>query len=271
MPVPRENQPMSRLAENGLIEELDLEAVVGWSVDVYRDHLEMIVPFAVFAVFALIFEASLELVDALLDVGPNLSVTVDPELPAEVLRIELTDGMVAAFVAGAIGNAVLLVLAGLTAVGTAFLVAGDVAAGSERTLERRLWLATTRLPALLVAALLATVLVVIGLFLLIVPGLYLAGRLSLAGPAIVIGRRGPVAGLRTSWALTEGGTVQTLGIVVLGVLAVAVVAAIPFVGPVISTLVVLPLFALALGYLYVGAGGDASVETRRGSNGPSEV
>ncbi len=60
------------------------------------------------------------------------------------------------------------------------------------------------LPFYFVASLVSTLMVFVGL-LLIVPGLYLIGRVALAGPVVVVeGKRDPVAAIARSFALTKG-------------------------------------------------------------------
>ncbi len=72
----------------------------------------------------------------------------------------------------------------------------------------------------LVAAVAAIALSLAGLFLLVLPGIYLAIRLSLAVPAVAVEQLGPVAALRRSWALTASAQLwRVLGLMAL-VLAV---------------------------------------------------
>lgn len=81
----------------------------------------------------------------------------------------------------------------------------------------------------LIGGSLATVvLVVIGLILLIVPGIYLLLRLSLVVPAIMIDGEGPLEGLGESWDRTGGNVVTVLG-VFLVFWFVGVLAAVPVV------------------------------------------
>ncbi|GAB3029533.1 glycerophosphoryl diester phosphodiesterase membrane domain-containing protein [Natronobiforma cellulositropha] len=54
--------------------------------------------------------------------------------------------------------------------------------------------------------------VIIGLILLIIPGIYLGLRLSLAFPAIVIDDQGMMEGLETSWEVAKGNLLKLLGI-----------------------------------------------------------
>lgn len=79
-----------------------------------------------------------------------------------------------------------------------------------------------------------------GLFLLIVPGLYLVGRLLFVLPVMACETRNPIEALKRSWALTEGNGFRLLafvlflllGILMIGVLLGGVGAAIGVVGTV---------------------------------------
>lgn len=57
--------------------------------------------------------------------------------------------------------------------------------------------------------------VIVGLFLFILPGLYVGGRLLLAFPATVLDREGPLDSLSTSWSLTSGVSLKALGLLIL--------------------------------------------------------
>ena len=79
---------------------------------------------------------------------------------------------------------------------------------------------------LLVASLLQGIVVVVGLLLLIVPGIILALGLSLTGYLIVEQNMGPVDAMKESWRLTVGSKLNIfligfvgLGVVILGLLA----------------------------------------------------
>lgn len=66
----------------------------------------------------------------------------------------------------------------------------------------------------LVAVLLAAAPVALGLLALVVPGVYVALRLFLVIPAVVVGERGPVDALYASWELTDGMVLTLLGVYV---------------------------------------------------------
>jgi hypothetical protein len=84
-----------------------------------------------------------------------------------------------------------------------------------------------RLIVLFVSVLIGGIGVILGLFLLVIPGVYLWVRLYLAPPAVIVDDCGPVEALGESWSRTAGNTVTVFGValavVLLGVGASAVV------------------------------------------------
>ena len=72
----------------------------------------------------------------------------------------------------------------------------------------------------LLAAFVAGVVVVVGLLLLVLPGLYLFTRLYLVVPAVMLGDDGPLEALGSSWDRTDGSVLTVAG-VVLAVFAVS--------------------------------------------------
>jgi hypothetical protein len=75
--------------------------------------------------------------------------------------------------------------------------------------------ALARLFTLIVAGLIAVVLVVVGLFALIIPGLWLAGSFSVLSAVVALEDVGPVAALRRSFALVRGRWWPTVGFLLL--------------------------------------------------------
>lgn len=69
-----------------------------------------------------------------------------------------------------------------------------------------------------------TPLFLIGLSLLVLPGLYIGGRLLLAFPACVLDREGVVESLSTSWELTSDVSLRTFGLLALGLLVSIILA-----------------------------------------------
>lgn len=72
------------------------------------------------------------------------------------------------------------------------------------------------LPFYFLATLVSTFLLVLGFFLLIVPGLYLLGRLAFVGPNVAVaGIRNPIAAISASWAQTKDNGWSVLGLLLL--------------------------------------------------------
>lgn len=92
-----------------------------------------------------------------------------------------------------------------TIVGAAVTRMGaDVYLGGRADVGRTVAAVLPRVPMLIGAALLTMLMVVPGLILLVVPGLYLATRLFAAPQAVVIEQLGAVDAIRRSMALTKG-------------------------------------------------------------------
>jgi hypothetical protein len=83
-----------------------------------------------------------------------------------------------------------------------------------------------RLPALIVAGILAGIAIAFGLLLLIIPGLFLLSRWFLITPAIVLEGRSAGESFGRSWELTRGYVLPALGVVVLTLLIVLIGGAI---------------------------------------------
>lgn len=88
------------------------------------------------------------------------------------------------------------------------------------TVGEALGLSARLLPMYFVMTIVTNLVVVVGLFLFLVPGIYLLGRLTLAGPVMVgEGVANPVDAIRRAWAVTRGlgwriaGLVMLIGIV----------------------------------------------------------
>lgn len=83
------------------------------------------------------------------------------------------------------------------------------------------------LPFFFLASLIANLIIGLGLILLIVPGLYLLGRLCLTGANLVAeGHRNPIAAITRSFELSKGNGWAVLGLVLIVGIAGAIVAAV---------------------------------------------
>lgn len=83
-----------------------------------------------------------------------------------------------------------------------------------------------RLPALIVAGVLAGLGIGIGLLLLIVPGLFLLTRWALITPSIVIERRSAGESFTRSWELVKGASWSMLGLILVTVILAGIASAV---------------------------------------------
>jgi hypothetical protein len=83
-----------------------------------------------------------------------------------------------------------------------------------------------RLPALIVAGVLAGIGIGIGFLLLIVPGLFLLSRWALITPAIVIERRSAGESFGRSWELVKGASWSMLGLILVTVILAGIASAV---------------------------------------------
>lgn len=230
----------------------------------YRNHLELVVPFALFGIASLLLELRIELFTWLFDFENGLSIRVDSERLADVLSPGVADSLtpvlediVWLLVLSIVAIALIALALFLLAMGIAFLVAADVRAGRQRAQFDRTLVALRRLPALFVAAVLTVVLVGGGLLLFVVPGLYIAGKVVLAGPAIVIDGHGPVSGLGASWRASSGQFLQVFGVVMLGPLAIVLAVFVPYLGELVGIFLLAPVMSLALATVYLESPGSS--------------
>jgi len=119
-------------------------------------------------------------------------------------------------------------LVGLIAQMTIVRLAVASRTGVSRSVGEALGLSLRWWPVLVIATLLAAVPTAAGLLLLILPGLYMAGRLAMVLPLVVEEGAGGVDAVRRSWALTEGNGLRIIGFALMWVgwfLALSVLAA----------------------------------------------
>lgn len=102
--------------------------------------------------------------------------------------------------------------------GIAHRIARAEAAGERTDLGSETGPVLNRFLSLLGAYVAYSIAIFVGSLLLIVPGIYLALRLSLAFPAIVIDDQGTFEGLNTSWEVAHGNLLKLLGISILSFL-----------------------------------------------------
>jgi hypothetical protein len=94
------------------------------------------------------------------------------------------------------------------------LVISAQASGSGVTVASALRIALLTLPLLLLTLLLAALPISLGLMALVVPGIYLLGRLGIVLPLVASEPTNPIALLRRSWELTDGNGWRAAGFIV---------------------------------------------------------
>jgi hypothetical protein len=105
--------------------------------------------------------------------------------------------------------------------GLVHVVARDEAVGEGGDLGHASSVVLGRLLSLVGIWIAYLVAITVGLILLVLPGIYLAVRLSLAFPACVIDDRDALESLKTSWSVAKGNLLKLFGITVLSLLVIA--------------------------------------------------
>lgn len=203
-------------------------AIVGRAFERYREHFAVLFPVALI----------IGLIDAIIGIG-------------------LGEGG-AAFLALAVSLVISMLFQGLVVE-----LVRDIESGApERSvgeLVRSVW---PIVPALLAVSLLAAMGIVVGLFLLVVPGLFLITIWAVAAPALVIERRGVSASFARSRELVRGSGWPVLGVMLLTMLVIfagSLVASAFGVDPdsaggrlfqLVAIALISPIPALAVGILY---------------------
>jgi hypothetical protein len=97
-----------------------------------------------------------------------------------------------------------------------------IAQGEPTSMRAELLRALGQVPAQLAMFLLTSLVVILGLFLLVLPGLYIAVALSMAYPALVLERQGPFEALAYSRRLVRGNWWRTTAILLVTIVMLAV-------------------------------------------------
>jgi hypothetical protein len=169
-------------------------------------------------------------------------------------------------------STIFVILAALLSLAVPFLLTGALAqAVSARYLGRPMTISQAyealgvgTILTLVGVAFLSAILILIGLILFIIPGIYIAVRFIVASQAAVLERQGVTDSLRRSWNLVEGNWWRVFGIVIVVAILVSVLEALvgrvvsaaagDVLGSGLSTLVVgvfiQPIQAIALTLLY---------------------
>lgn len=142
------------------------------------------------------------------------------------------DEMVAVFTQFMSENSVSFLASNLVISFGSLAVASILVGGGGSLVGQRMTLALKLFPFFLLANILSSVAITLGLFLFIVPGILIAVRLSIL-PAVVVGDeiRDPIAALQRSWTLTRGNMARILlfllviilmGTLILGIIGLTV-------------------------------------------------
>jgi uncharacterized membrane protein YgcG len=124
------------------------------------------------------------------------------------------------------GIVVLLgVLSALLATAVCFKAVADAYLGVEPDWRRSLRFAVRRLGGLFVLSMAYVIVVALGLFLLILPGIWLAVAFAVSVPALLLERVGPFAALGRSFRLVRGRWWATFGALLVGYVLVGIIAA----------------------------------------------
>jgi hypothetical protein len=135
------------------------------------------------------------------------------------------EGEEAEFLVGQGVIALLSVISVLLATAVCFKAVADAYLGVEPEWRRSLRFAVRRLGGLLGVALVGGLLVALATLALIVPGIWLFVMYSVAVPALLLERIGPVQALRRSFRLVRGRWWPTAGALVVGYLLISILGA----------------------------------------------
>jgi len=195
---------------------------------------------------------------------PPIPTSPGAPLPYEEL-IEWFFALLSAIIMISILSGLVSWIVGTTTTGVVIKNASDQIEKGTSNLGVSFNFTISKLPSLLVAQFVAGILIVIGMLLLIVPGIIIAIMFSLVLPAIIIEQKGTFESLGRSKKLISNRWLKTfalllvLGIIVLIVGGIAFVLAMPFstihpiVNPLITSIIsafVSPIYSIAITYLY---------------------
>ncbi len=138
----------------------------------------------------------------------------------------VSQGEEAEFLVGQGVIALLSVISILLATAVCFKAVADAYLGVEPEWRRSLRFAVRRLGGLLGVALVGGLLVALATLALILPGIWLFVMFSVAVPALLLERIGPVAALRRSFRLVRGRWWPTAGTLLVGYLLIGIIGAI---------------------------------------------
>lgn len=229
--------------------------ILGETWRVYRTHLGRFV-----LVTALVF-AVLNFATQLL-----LELFVDPDETRKVIRGEAEGSELLETIAPLAATLVVLLIGTYLVQAVLVDTTRDALAGRPgSSVAEAFRRAAPALPALIGAAVLAALGILAGLFLFVIPAVFLAVRWAIVAPVVVVERRGPTGSLGRSWDLVRGHSWTVLAILLVSYVAVGLVGAIvggivaaPFddffgrwLGQVVADSLVVPFLAIALTLVYL--------------------
>lgn len=144
--------------------------------------------------------------------------------PEELQRVDPGEAAGRALVALLVAAAFLV--ANVALQGAVVLAAARAVTGHGTTLAEAYRVGLSRLGALLAGGLLAGLAVLVGLVLLVIPGIVVFVRLALFVPALIVERLGARRSLARSWDLVRGRSWAVLGALLVGGLVATVVGAV---------------------------------------------
>ncbi len=89
--------------------------------------------------------------------------------------------------------------------------------------------ALSRYPALIGTSILSGIVVVLGLIALVVPGIFLAIKLSVAGPASVLDDKNPIEAMKASWDATTGSWWEIFAVFLVISVIVSIIGLVPYI------------------------------------------
>ncbi|WP_237445656.1 hypothetical protein [Sinobacterium norvegicum] len=126
-------------------------------------------------------------------------------IPLEIIMALLSNTMADDSQAGLQILLIVVSLAASAIYGAATIIYVDAAVGGEKVTPLQSWWAAKDIwAAYLLLSVLAMVVIVLGLSLLIVPGIYFAGKYAFAGFELVLNGQKPLESLQLSWTKTTG-------------------------------------------------------------------
>ena len=141
-------------------------------------------------------------------VATGVQASVDPNA-FDLDNTETVDSGTA--LAGTLVAALIQFAAAALAIAACFKAISAAYLGDHAAVSESLRYALGRLAPLIAAYFIVVVLVVLGILALIVPGVWIAVKLSMTFPAVVSERKGPFASIGRSWSLTSGNWWRVFG------------------------------------------------------------